>query len=205
MREKELDEQIDVETRPGERLRIVFARRDDRYGHAIGRFAGGEFLPLISTVEGDASQAWPASPPLQQLHIESRGAAGDVALLVGMAGRSHWSLSVEPDVEAAAVVFDAACRTAVGPGLLGSRYKVLAGALRRSGDGAATLDLPDGAGKLHFEPLTPSLAMEVGEQEISLIVTSQDAPSSGGAPAAKTATATSRWRYRIRFETCFEK
>jgi hypothetical protein len=56
-----------------------------------------------------------------QVSIETIGDR-DVALLVGMAGKSHWSLSVDIDADRGSIRFDAACRIAVPPESLGSTY-----------------------------------------------------------------------------------
>jgi len=58
--------------------------------------------------------------------IEPRGSTGNVALLVGMAGRSHWSLSVEPIAGRAAFLFDAACRLHARPTWLGHVWRAAA-------------------------------------------------------------------------------
>ena len=88
-------------------LQVRFTRVGDRFAHCIefvvARNAIG--VPLLTSVEGDNNSAWPPSATLQQLHIERRDGVGrsaetfsHVALMVGLAGRSHWSLSVEPEV-----------------------------------------------------------------------------------------------------------
>ena len=40
-----------------------------------------------------------------------------------MAGRSHWSISVEPTANGPGFLFDIACRTIARPAFLGSRYR----------------------------------------------------------------------------------
>jgi hypothetical protein len=46
------------------------------------------------------------------------------ALLVGMAGASHWSASVEADPIRERIIFDVACRIKAEPKWLGSSYGV---------------------------------------------------------------------------------
>jgi len=75
-------------------LRVVFIRQGDRYAHRIEVFDAADWRPAWESLEGTADDVWPPSPPLQQLHVERR-AEGPVALLVGMAGRTHWSAAVE--------------------------------------------------------------------------------------------------------------
>ena len=76
---------------------------------------------MLESVEGSASDDWPASPPLQNLSIEELAPGRRAALLVGMAGRSHWSASIEPVPGQAALLFDVACRTSDSDVSLGSR------------------------------------------------------------------------------------
>ncbi len=103
-------------------LSVSFVRHHDRYAHTIAAVDGQLQTPLLASSEGTDQQDWPPSPPLQQLNIEAR-AAGDVALLIGIAGKSHWSLSVEAIRETATLVFDVACRCARTPERLGSVYR----------------------------------------------------------------------------------
>jgi hypothetical protein len=91
----------------------------------------GELISLLESVEGTRADDWPPSPPLQSLRIEELDGERRVALLVGMAGRSHWSASVEPVVGEAAVVFDVACRHPPGAQGLGSRYRRLPAAAEK--------------------------------------------------------------------------
>jgi hypothetical protein len=114
-------------------LRLVFVWRGDRFGHLIAsRRPGGDWQPLLESVEGTAADDWPPSPPLQSLSIERLGHDRLAALLVGMAGRGHWSASMEAVQHEAKLVFDIACRHAGSPGWLGSRYRWLVGPLDRS-------------------------------------------------------------------------
>lgn len=127
----------------GGRLGLRFFRRGDRLHQSIewlaaadsqstvsaGQSAGVDrsttrFAPcLLESLEGQSGDIWPASPPMQQLLIESRAEAGHVALLVGMAGRSHWSLSVEPLADRVGFRFDAACRLGGPPDWMGHVWR----------------------------------------------------------------------------------
>jgi hypothetical protein len=126
------------------RLRITFARQGDRYGHQVESIAADKSAtPLLQSIEGTPDQDWPASPALKELHLEQRPDGKQLALLVGMAGRSHWSLSVELDPVAEQLVFDVACRLRDEPQQLTSAYRLL------SQSGPLTIDsgrvlLPDG-------------------------------------------------------------
>ncbi len=119
---------IQTVDRAGHGLRVVFYKRGDRWGHVVAAVSGEHVSPLLVSVEGTNEQVWPPSPPLQSLSIEQR-ATGAVALLVGMAGRSHWSASVASIPNAASQTygfeFDLACKASGGESQLGSQYKIL--------------------------------------------------------------------------------
>ncbi len=96
----------------------------DRTGHGIWWCEGGAEL-ILSSLEGTPDQAWPCSPPFQEIVAENIAAGGRPALLgVGMAGKSHWSATIEGDGFSEAIAFDIACRTAAVPALLGSAYLI---------------------------------------------------------------------------------
>lgn len=110
-------------------LRVVFFHRGDRFAHrvevrdsATDDGASGGWATALESVEGDDADAWPASPPFQQLHVEQR-ATGPIVFLVGMAGKSHWSAAVEASADRRSVVFDAAVRYQQAPSRLGSEYR----------------------------------------------------------------------------------
>lgn len=94
----------------GDGLRATFFWRVDRYAHRLERLEGGAATQLLESIEGSDLDRWPPSPPLQQLMLEQLPDRRPVALLVGMAGANHWSLSVEAEPGDAALVFDVACR-----------------------------------------------------------------------------------------------
>lgn len=93
-----------------DRLELRFVPLGDRYAHLFGLVDGEQFTPLFESVEGGESADWPDSPPLQEVHLERRDGAEPLALCVGMAGGSHWSLSVELRPAERLILFDAACR-----------------------------------------------------------------------------------------------
>jgi hypothetical protein len=165
--------------------RIAFERRGDRWAHRVELEAEGRFQPLFSSVEGSGDESWPASPPFQQLHFEDRPGGGRVALLVGMAGRSHWSASIEVQPDRGSAVFDVACRHKERPIFLGSCYRAAAGCAVVQQDRMVTI----GAMLLHVEPSTVSPVELVldGQEEFRLAVS----------PAGDAGPQTSRWRYRL--------
>jgi len=107
-------------------LRVEFNWLGDRYSHLISAVhPSGEIRPLLDSIEGAPTDNWPPSPPLQSLSIETLPDGRRVALLVGMAGGSHWSASIEPAFERAGLNFDLACRHTKQPTFLGSAYQRL--------------------------------------------------------------------------------
>jgi len=107
-------------------LRVAFCRRGQRVAHRIALVAGAAVQWLLASVEGDSHEAFPPSPPLQQLAVEPLGNGRTAALLIGMAGRSHWSVSAESARSEPVVRFDVACRArVVDPACLHSTYQVL--------------------------------------------------------------------------------
>lgn len=106
-------------------LKVVFRRLADRYAHRVEWIAPEGAISLLESIEGAADEDWPASPPLQELHFEQRIGGKQLALLVGRAGASHWSLSIELDPATSKIAFDVACRLRSAPAWLGSSYRRL--------------------------------------------------------------------------------
>lgn len=173
----------------GAGLRVVFRRLGDRFAHRVELVEGPYSAPILESLEGEPDDPWPPSPPLQELHFEDRPAGQRLALLVGRAGASHWSLSVEWDPLSSRFSFDVACRVRSAPAWLGSRYR-LPGAAAGSGpiDASAGVALPGGR-RLRTESVDDQpvckLIRQVGELQL------HPAPVAGPWPK------TSRWQYSI--------
>jgi hypothetical protein len=113
-------------------LRVKFVRCGDRIGHVIERVAAGDVRELLTSREGSPDERWPASPPVQELEPAVRSPvpttlppeAPQVVWLIGRAGASHWSASVEAQSDDS-ITFDVACRLREPPDWLGSRYRLL--------------------------------------------------------------------------------
>ena len=82
-----------------------------------------------ATLEDEEPSLWPASPPIQQVGSQnlpvtttecSPASPGPVWFGLGMAGRSHWSVSIQPDETG--VQFEWACRVVGTPAWLGITY-----------------------------------------------------------------------------------
>ncbi len=176
-----------------ERLRITFApAAGDRIGHLVESRVGGRWRLLLQSLEGTPEEPWPASPPFQQAHLEQRGGSRQVVLLVGMAGSSHWSASVEIDPAAHAATFDVACRLRGQADWLGSRYRMLAESTHRE-PGRLLLAPGDDS-----QRSTPALGLELsaGGDPANLVLSEQTASIELGAIEAAQAR-TIRWCYRV--------
>jgi hypothetical protein len=114
---------LQVLDRGGRGLRVVWYRDEDRYGHEIAFVAGPAATACLTVELGRGRDPWPASPPLQQCSLEPSSRGGQTALSIGMAGKSHWSQSVETDATAMSLTFDVACRLHRQPLWLGSSYR----------------------------------------------------------------------------------
>lgn len=106
-----------------ESLRVIFEWHQDRFIHRI--VCGNS---VLASIDGEADDPWPASPPLQQLSLEDLHGR-ETILGVGAAGRSHWSVSVQAiqvnssDGHTSGLVFDWACRARDLPEFVGSTYQ----------------------------------------------------------------------------------
>lgn len=170
---------LDAVDAHGTGVRVAFYRCERRLAHRIALVSRGEVQWVLTSVEGDSRQVFPPSPPLQQLATEQLDGGRAVVLLLGMAGRSHWSASAESQPSQRSVRFDVACRTRVADGqCLHSVYQIFGpwqwsagasmaelvgpcGCLRvvasPAADGLTTLSIT--AGQLIVGPLHPGDAL----------------------------------------------
>lgn len=171
------------------RLRLRFVWQGDRFAHAVTLAGGGQADLLLQSVEGADGQAWPASPPLQSLHVEEQRGK-QVALLVGMAGKCHWSAAVELDHEYSRLRWDVACRVRAGElGWLGSSYQSDAD-MRLVESGVASIACAIGKLAVRLEGDTGSTAkLAIHDQGLHINAAS-NIKHVGGA-------ATFRWSYVI--------
>lgn len=184
-------------------LRVRFSYQGDRFGHAIELLTATGTTPVMLSCEiGDAetdgsetrptgTDVWPPSPPLQQLSLETNGRGQQVALLLGMAGRSHWSLSVEPEAASspsAGFTFDVACRPAGVPGFLGSGYRTL-GLVHRLAPSSLTIVFQ--ATELLLEGLA------VADFAAPQVEVAPDGGVLVMSPRLEVPESTMRWKYRV--------
>jgi hypothetical protein len=124
----------------GRGLRIEFFQSSDRYVHRI-LAVGCEELPviLLDSIEGTSDEPWPPSPAFQALNLDDLHDCANsaefpaAAMLVGMSGSTHWSMTVKPLANAAVrgdlseqtgFYFDVAGRLKSVPKVLSTRYAV---------------------------------------------------------------------------------
>lgn len=134
---------------------VRFTRVGDRISHTLARQSAtdlqGGYQPLLSSIEGDANEDWPLSPPFQNVFVERRAGGEQVALLVGMAGSSYWSASVQLQ-SSGKLTFDIACLVRTTPRFLGSTYQTHGSVRPRS------LDEPNGT-QIEFLPAPGQLVI----------------------------------------------
>ena len=171
---------LTVVGKDGRGLRVRFDRLADRFQHSIDFLDGHSVHAWLTSDDDCRSDPWPKSPPLQQGSIEERGQER-VALFLGMAGRSHWSLSVETRPERVAIDFDVACRAPAAPTWLGSSYRLVAAENRPTHCNVRILN--DNVG----------LTIMRSDQALSIVWTGRSLDSAVG----QHWPATIRWRYRF--------
>ncbi len=111
-------------------LRVCFDKASGRVRHSIWTVGDGNADLVLESVE-DAEDddvdgpAAPSVPVLGEVHIQSFDDGRQVALLIGMSGRDHWSMSVAADPSTGQLSFDVACRIHSEATRPGSVYRVV--------------------------------------------------------------------------------
>ena len=119
-------------------VRVEHVRSNDRFAHRILIRCEDRWLPVLESVEGTAADAWPQSPPWQQIVQESVGPNGqDVLLGVGLSGNGHWSIAIDRKYVTGSesstlqsqrgLHFDIACKISKGADFLGSTWQCCEG------------------------------------------------------------------------------
>jgi hypothetical protein len=133
---------LDAVDERGLGVRVAFFRVAHRFAHRIALVVDTGVQWVLASVEGDNRQAFPPSPPLQQLATEVGIAGCPATLLLGMAGRNHWSVSVESHPADRRIRFDVACRARVADReRLRSAYELLGPWPLSAGDGVEAVEL----------------------------------------------------------------
>ena len=178
----------------GHGLSIRFIWHVDRYAHTIALVEAGRIVPMLASVEGAHDDMWPPSPPLQSLNLQEDTTGGRAALLVGMAGRNHWSMSAvatggEGSSDPPTIVLDVACRLHQPGEELASAYRSMVAAAVEPGRQVARLDI---SGCLcEMEMLSAAGAtgsLQTTEAGMSIMAPPGESPS----------PTTVRWKYRVR-------
>ena len=211
----------------GRGLQASFFRCGDRFAHTIAAVDGERLTPLLASVEGsdawdlDAGELddhdldtddWPASPPLQEVHVEQRDETHRVVLAVGRSGRSHWSLSVHAervsgesdekgtvttDAQLPALVFDVAVRLHRRPKRLGSAYRSMVAASPTSDQALELSIAPWRYGvAIVEEPLIdkPNAAAHLVATPQGFVISAGDVVTS---ITSTDKPRTIRWKYRV--------
>lgn len=176
-------------------LKVVFSKsaaNTDRWSHQILLNDGQQPTVLLTSVEGDDQQTWPASAPLQDIsHHDLPG--GEAILGVGMAGKSHWSASVSV-VDNDSIFFDMACLIKQSGAAVGSQYRAGSGVnVTTAGD---DISLEVGNEKIVIQ----SLRNEGQQTALKHAAIQQDATTVSIAPDLDLATITGsvRWCFYMR-------
>src|SRR5436190_1447498 len=158
----------------GGALRLVMEQIGDRVSHFVEILAAdGSLLAELQSVEGTSAEPFPPSPPLQSCSVEEIRPGQQAAFLVGMAGKGHWSASIEAIPGKGTAVFDFACRIPSAPAWLGSTYR-LEGISPdcitvHNSDSEALLRFADSSAALRAEP-TDSVCPRIRFSEGILVV-----------------------------------
>ncbi len=186
----------------GERLQVRFDWVGDRYAHCVLVHCGDRSVVVLKSAEGTSQQNWPPSPPLQQLSFLDLPDNRRAALLVGMAGQSHWSLSVTSGPDE--LVFETACRVNQRPERLCSEYCEMV-ARQRQDANSAGFRLFDGQSELTVSLLHPGGSSQLitsgGRTTIACCTGASGRPGTGGTDTdgpTPDRPATMRWDFRIR-------
>lgn len=173
----------------GHVLRLVLEQATDRVAHRIEVLdSDSHVLAELRSIEGTSAEDWPPSPPLQSCSLQEIRPGQTAAFLVGMAGKTHWSASIEAAPREGALVFDFACRVQSKPQGLGTSYAMHSASseavahFQLSPAGIAVHVIRTDVGNHHAD------SFQASEQPLCLVCPD--------APPAKF-PATMRWRYRI--------
>ena len=170
-------------------LELVFSWQLDRWQHMLRtRLPDGtrgdvclETAPRLAT---DNPQ-WPSSPPLVEI-AEMQLPQGPALLGVGLAGKSHYSLSVTSE-PGGTLLFEFACRLATPAGWLGTTYVV-----REVGRAVPVLIEPVGLAEVSTSGARPDQP-----QNSRILQISPGSTDDNGKKSSERGS-TVQWGYRLR-------
>ncbi len=168
-------------------LEVQMLRCQDRFASHLRIVSELEQIsPILRSWEGDDLQSWPPSPAIQQLSRQEHG-GGDFLAGVGMAGSSHWSLSVRAlDTCNPTLEFDVACRVKEAPALLESVYEILDG-IPTCKDGRVVIAVSDS--RLLVTPCSTEGVCDLAVENNRVHVVAKG--------TNKSLPATVRWKYQM--------
>ncbi|MFK7738124.1 MAG: hypothetical protein AB8B50_19005 [Pirellulaceae bacterium] len=160
--------------------RLEFNWSGDRFAHS---WTFGE--TQFQSVESSSEEAWPLSPPLQQIHSQSFADGREIIFGVGMAGRGHWSASFTLVPELRCWIVELACRCTVDTGPLSCCYQLPeTNGEAQLQDGVLSLST---APTTLLEPIAPGTELEIKDGQVMLCPRENS-----------TEGETIQWAYRIR-------
>jgi hypothetical protein len=161
-------------------FRLTLVSCGDRLAHTVGLVLSDRVVPLLASLEGTPDDDWPPSPPLTTVETPTRSPESQ-ALLLGMAGRSHWSAAIKMVEAAWCMEFEVACRIKEPAAWLGSSYRTMITAVE-AGDRA---ELMVGDGRVRIAAVGARVHVTPDGLKIGI------APPDGPFPQ------TVRWNYSI--------
>ena len=170
-------------------LLLQMTREGDRYHTSILLIEPDNgTVPLLESCEGSSNDSWPASPPLQEVLLQSDEGRPYLAGL-GSAGSGLWSLIVAPVEGHVGFEFDYACRTAQAPVWLGCRYRPTGCWTHLQAD---SLDFESGPRLSFHDGQGPGCRRicQDGQLQIEALV-----------PAEVAFPTTLRWKYRVMLDS----
>lgn len=171
-------------------LRLRWEKKNDQFGHIVEVEWSDMWIPLLASRDELQEGQIPRSPPVQELERPAEG----LALAVGMAGKNHWSMSVQ-NVTPSDIDFDVACRVHERPIVMGSTYRELSAKLVTCDARGARWRMEHAAGG-SMTPFTPCLTLscQAGtvEHDGDLRIRPDIALMQADLPV------TIRWRYLLR-------
>lgn len=157
---------------------LQFEWREDRYEHCWNF----DNDVALRSVESKSDQAWPLSPPLQQIHQQSFEDGRQIIFGVGMSGRGHWSASFTLVPELKCWIVELACKAPVVAERLLSTYACDQAWTQKS-DSCFGLE----GTNITLEAISPSTQAKLESQQLSL-----------SPIATASVESASQWAFRLR-------
>src|SRR3954466_6084925 len=105
-----LEKSADAYTLRDAGFELSFRHMGDRWQHCLSFRRDGEWLPLLTSVEGAPTDDVPPSPPLQDLRCEEIADGICEFQLLGQSGKGVYSAAVRLDESTHTIDFDLCAR-----------------------------------------------------------------------------------------------